>query len=308
MEQKTMTEEGSKMEILPFQKKVASVRKLLERFKPQMALALPRHLNPDRMLRVALTAIQRNPKLLECTQTSLLAAIMQGAQLGLETDGVLGEAHLVPYGKTVQFIPGYKGLMKLARNSREISTIFASEVYLKDTFSFAYGLDPKLDHVPSYEEEAGPIIAFYAVSKLKDGGAQFLVMWKRQVEAIRNKSAGYIAAKKYDKESPWETHFAEMGKKTVIRRLCKLLPSSVELQKAVALDELAEAGVDQNLESFIDITAGDDAPKSKLDALVDSDDKPPPPPPPTGSNPASSLSGTDDEKPVTNPKKTSGLF
>jgi recombination protein RecT len=270
-----MTTEASQSEIVPFQKKVASVRKLLERFKPQMALALPKHLDADRMLRVALTAIQRNPKLLECSQVSLLASIMQSAQLGLEPDGVLGEAYLIPFGKQVQFIPGYKGLMKLARNSREISTIFASEVYQKDLFSFAYGLDPKLDHVPSDQEDPGPIIAFYAVSKLKDGGSQFVVMWKRQVDGIRNKSAGYIAAKKYDKDSPWDTHYPEMGKKTVIRRLCKLLPSSVELQRAVALDELAEAGVDQNLESFMDITGQveEEQPKSKLDALVDDDKK-----------------------------------
>jgi recombination protein RecT len=264
------TTEASQSEIVPFQKKVANVRKLLERFKPQMALALPKHLDADRMLRVALTAIQRTPKLLECTQTSLLAAIMQGAQLGLEMDGVLGEAYIVPYGKVVQFIPGYKGLMKLARNSREISTIFASEVYQNDRFSFAYGLDPKLEHVPSDQEDPGPIIAFYAVSKLKDGGAQFVVMWKRQVDGIRNKSAGYIAAKKYDKESPWDSHYPEMGKKTVIRRLCKYLPASAELQKALALEEMADAGIDQNLESIIDITdkTSEEEP-SKLDALVD---------------------------------------
>jgi recombination protein RecT len=304
------TTEASQSEIVPFQKKVASVRKLLERFKPQMALALPRHLNPDRMLRVALTAIQRNPKLLECSQVSLLASIMQSAQLGLEPDGVLGEAYLIPFGKQVQFIPGYKGLMKLARNSREISTIFASEVYQKDMFSFAYGLDPKLDHVPSDQEDPGPIIAFYAVSKLKDGGAQFVVMWKRQVDGIRNKSAGYIAAKKYDKDSPWDTHYPEMGKKTVIRRLCKLLPSSVELQKAIALDEMADAGVDQNLESFIDITGqSDDAPKSKLDALVDAEKKKESP---EGKNKPSedkpSESNQDDEKSVSDSKKTSDLF
>lgn len=305
-----MTTEASQSEIVPFQKKVASVRKLLERFKPQMVLALPKHLDADRMLRVALTAIQRNPKLLECSQTSLLASIMQSAQLGLEPDGVLGEAYLIPFGKQIQFIPGYKGLMKLARNSREISTIFASEVYQKDIFSFAYGLDPKLDHVPSDQEDPGPIIAFYAISKLKDGGSQFVVMWKRQVDGIRDKSPGYIAAKKYKLQTPWETHYPEMGKKTAIRRLCKYLPTSVELARAVALDEMAEAGVDQNLESFIDITdEGDEAPKSKLDALADAGKKKEVPigeDKPIEDKPSESTQ--DDEKPITDPKKTSGLF
>src|SRR4249919_1917764 len=102
-----MTEsEAKKTELQPFQKKVKDIRALLEKTKPQMQMALPKHVSIDRMLRTTMTAIQRNPKLLECTQVSLLAAIMQGAQLGLETDGVLGEAHLVPYKKVVQFIPG----------------------------------------------------------------------------------------------------------------------------------------------------------------------------------------------------------
>jgi recombination protein RecT len=266
-------EETKKM--VPFAEKVKNVRDLLMKIKPQIEMALPKHVSIDRMLRVAMTAIQRNPKLLECTQVSLLASFMQAAQLGLETDGVLGEAHLVPFGKQVQFIPGYKGLMKLARNSREISTIFAAEVCQKDMFSFAYGLDPKLDHVPSSEEDPGPIVAFYAVSKLKDGGSQFVVMWRRQVDGIRDKSPGYLAAKKFKLQTPWETHYAEMGKKTAIRRLCKYLPASAELQQAIALDEMAEAGIDQNLESFINISPeimeAEKTEDSKLDAVVDSD-------------------------------------
>jgi recombination protein RecT len=273
-----MSAEETKM--VPFAQKVKNVRDLLMKSKPQIEMALPKHVSIDRMLRVAMTAIQRNPKLLECTQVSLLASIMQGAQLGLETDGVLGEAHLVPFGKQVQFIPGYKGLMKLARNSREISTIFASEVSQKDMFSFAYGLDPKLDHVPSSEEDPGPIVAFYAVSRLKDGGSQFVVMWKRQVDGIRDKSPGYLAAKKFKLQTPWETHYAEMGKKTAIRRLCKYLPASAELQQAIALDEMAEAGIDQNLESIINISPeivepeNNEASRTKLDSVVDSGEAP----------------------------------
>jgi recombination protein RecT len=286
-EAKEMNPEETK--IVPFAQKVKNVRDLLLKSKPQIEMALPKHVSIDRMLRVAMTAIQRNPKLLECTQVSLLASIMQSAQLGLETDGVLGEAHLVPFGKQVQFIPGYKGLMKLARNSREISTIFASEVYQKDLFSFAYGLDPKLDHIPNNQEDPGPIIAFYAVSKLKDGGSQFVVMWRRQVDGIRDKSPGYIAARKFKLQTPWDTHYPEMGKKTVIRRLCKYLPSSAELQQAIALDEMAEAGIDQNLESIINISPEIMEPEknegSNLDAVVDSDRAAEPAPAKSGNTP-----------------------
>lgn len=273
-----MESEAKRTELQPFAKKVKDIRALLERTKPQMQMALPKHVSIDRMLRTTMTAIQRNPKLLECTQVSLLAAIMQGAQLGLETDGVLGEAYLVPYKKTVQFIPGYKGLMKLARNSREISTIFASEVYRSDQFQFQYGSDSKLHHVPVPrldEKDPIPIIAFYACAKLKDGNSQFVVLWKYQVDAIRDKSAGYIAAQKFDMQSPWDSHYEEMGKKTAIRRLCKYLPATAELQKAIALDEMAEAGLEQGLDSIIDITEMTEEPKSKLDDLVDKKTKRP---------------------------------
>lgn len=253
--------------IVPFQQKVANVRTLLEKSKGQIQMALPRHISLDRMLRVAMTSIQKTPKLLECNQTSLLAAIMQAAQLGLEPDGLLGQAYLVPFKTTVTLIPGYKGLLKLARNSGEISTVQAHEVYKDDHFKFSYGLEPKLEHEPNADSDMNPdnIVAFYAIAKLKDGGTQFEVMWRKQVDAIRKRS-------KSSNDGPWVTDYAEMGKKTVLRRLCKMLPSSIELAKAVALDEQAEAGIKQDLDTIIDISATtEEEPKSALDALVDAD-------------------------------------
>jgi recombination protein RecT len=56
-------------------------------------------------------------------------------------------------------------------------------------------------------------------------------------------------------EGPWETHFDEMAKKTVVRRLCKYLASSSErsdLQRAIVLDERADAGLPQDLSMLID--------------------------------------------------------
>jgi len=265
-------------QIVPFKDKVSRVAKYLNSNRKQLALALPKHITVERMLGVALRSIQKNPKLVECSQKSLFDAILQSAQLGLECDGVLGQAYLIPFKQDVTLIPGYRGLLKLARNSGEISTIQAHEVYEKDKHFFCYGDNPKLEHTPTAEKEPGHVIAFYAVAKLKDGGVQFEWMWLRQVIEIRDRSQGYRAAKQYNKPTPWETDFEEMGKKTALRRLCKMLPSSTELQRAVILDELAEAGLPQDLEDAIDIPAveaseggnGDQvAPTSKLDAVVD---------------------------------------
>src|SRR5262249_27161008 len=156
---------------------------------------------------------------------SLLGAIMQSAQLGLEPDGLLGHAYLVPYGKTCQLLVGYKGMLQLTRRSGQISTIQAHVVHAEDTFEFWFGLDPKLKHVPSDKENPGALIAVYAVAKMKDASIQFDVMRKREVDAIRARSRA-------SNEGPWVTDYEEMAKKTVLRRLCKMLPCSIELEQA----------------------------------------------------------------------------
>jgi len=228
------------------------VRRALELLKPQMAAALPRHLTPERLCRVAMTAIQNTPKLLECDRTSLFAAVMTCAQLGLEPDGVLGQAYLVPFKGKVQFIPGYKGLISLARNSGEVLSINAHEVCKNDRFAYAFGLDEKLEHVPA-SGDRGPITHFYAVAKFKGGGHHFEVLTRAEVEAIRDGSSGYKQAVQYakvgeDPRSPWVQNFPEMGKKTAIRRMAKYLPMNV--QKAAAMADMYDAGRHSELGDF----------------------------------------------------------
>lgn len=229
-----------KKEIRP----IDTVRNDLEKMKSQFAMALPKHVTPDRLLRVALTCIQNTPKLLECDKTSLYAAIMTCAQLGLEPDGVLGHAYLIPYGNKVQFIPGYKGLLALARNSGEVVSITAHEVREHDEFEYEYGLNEVLSHKPAHDER-GEITCFYACAKFKDGGHHFDVMSLQEVEDIRDNSQGYIAAKKWKKESPWDTHFVEMGRKTLIRRIAKYLPLNV--QRASSMEDYADMGKNTHL-------------------------------------------------------------
>lgn len=240
-------------------KPVEQVRDLLEKAKPQLALALPKHLTADRLLRVALTAVQRTPDLLNCDRLSLLGAIMQAAQLGLEPDGVLGHAYLVPFGSQVQLIPGYKGLIALARRSGEISSIAAHVVYERDQFIYAYGLDEKLIHVPAATDERGKAVYAYAVARFKDGGHAFEVMSFQQIEAIRKLSRAAT-------RGPWVTHWDEMARKTVIRRLAKYLPLSVEFQRAAALGDLADAELPQDLSMEVDISTPAFAAARAIDA------------------------------------------
>lgn len=220
--------------------KIQTIRSYLKKIKDQVAVALPQHLSPDRMLRISMTTIQRNPKLLECDIKSLLGSIIEAAQLGLEPDGVMGRAYLVPYkdrrhNRTVaQLIVGYKGLIELARRSGQITSICAHVVYENDILEFEYGLNEKLKHIPSLKDRGKPIGA-YAIARLKDGGHAFEFMPIDEIEGIRKRS-------KAAQDGPWVTDWSEMARKTVIRRLAKFLPLSAEFNRAVAIDELQERG------------------------------------------------------------------
>ncbi len=228
---------------------------MLESYKCEIAKALPKHLSADRMARIALTAFRMTPKLADCDPRSVFAAVIQSSQMGLEV-GLSGEAHLVPFGNQCQLIPGYTGLMKLARNGGNVIDIYAHEVREHDVFSLTYGLERTLRHepltqdggFPASEEMRGKITGFYAVAVYKDGNRTFVAMGRAEVEKTRDESKGYQAAKKYKKESVWDTNFPAMGLKTTIRRICKFLPKSAELAAALSLDATHEQGKGQNID------------------------------------------------------------
>lgn len=222
---------------------VGTVRGFFQSQKQVLKDVLPKHVDPDRLLRIALGAMRTTPMLMNASIESLFGAVVQCAQLGLEPNTPLGHAYLIPFnnrraGKVeVQIVFGYKGLIDLARRSGQIVSIAAHAVYENDDFKFSYGLDEKLEHVPTLNNR-GQVIAFYAVAKLEGGGYAFEVMSREQVEAIRDASQNYAYAKDKSK-TVWGEHFDEMGRKTVLRRLFKYLPVSIELATASNLDSKA---------------------------------------------------------------------
>lgn len=229
------------------QTKAGSLAALLAspKMKSQFAAALPKHMTPERMARIVTTEIRKTPALVNCEQSSFLGAVIQCAQLGLEPGNSLGHAYILPYGKQAQLIIGYKGMIDLARRSGQIISISARVVRDGDFFEYEFGLDESLVHRPAEDGNEGEITHVYAVARLKDGGRQFEVMSKAQVIAVQSQS-------KAGKSGPWVSHWEEMAKKTVIRRLFKYLPVSVEIQRAVMLDEKAEAGANQEHEYVFD--------------------------------------------------------
>ena len=185
---------------------------------------------------MALVACGRQPKLLECTQQSILKSVMQSAELGLDCSGTLGRGWLVPYYNNkiksleAQFIPGYQGLIDLARRGGQIARIESRVVYENDRFELAYGTDQNLTHIPELVKPRGNMVCVYAIAELKDGSQQIDVMTLEQIEGIRNRS-------KAKDGGPWKTDYDEMARKTVIRRISKYLPLSIELAKAIEIDD-----------------------------------------------------------------------
>lgn len=223
----------------------------LKKMEHQIAEALPKHMSIERLSRIALTTIRTNPKLLECSIPSLMAAVMQSAQLGLEP-GLIGHCYIIPYGKEATFIIGYKGMIDLARRSGNIKSIAAHEVYENDFIELTYGLEERLKHIPWYfrkdekPTESGKIIGAYMVAKFNDGGHFIHYMPINEIEAHRKRS-------KAANNGPWVTDYTEMCKKTVVRGGWKWLPISVEIASAVTRDETTQTEFKPD-DSYIDIT------------------------------------------------------
>jgi recombination protein RecT len=250
---------------------------LLQAKSGELAKLIPKHLSLERLLKVATIAATTTPALAKCDVPSLVAAIGQCAQLGLEPNTVLGHAYLVPFNtkrkgsdgvdkwvNSVQVIIGYRGLIDLARRSGQIISLAAHEVCENDLFEYEYGLIEKLRHVPA-RADRGKVIGFYAVAHLKDGGHAFEFMSVEQVEEIREASQGWQQAVKYQKTGshPWKKHFIEMGRKSAIRRIAKYLPLSIEAQTAIEADgarvDLAALSDPNTVEGEVSWLPDDDA-------------------------------------------------
>lgn len=240
-----------------------TVAAFFEQNKAAIAAVLPKHMTPERMMKIALRCLRTTPKLMNCTLDSLFGAVVTASQMGLEPNTPQGHLYLIPFENRrkniteVQVIPGYKGLIDLARRSGEIVSLSARVRCAKDTWAMEWGTEEGIKHQPA-EGERGEVIGFYAVAKLRDGGTQFEYMSVPEVNRIRDESQGYKAAlavaKKYGgpPKHPWVDHWEQMALKTTIRRLCKYLPMSIELASAVELDGAAEGGKAQGLAGVLE--------------------------------------------------------
>lgn len=222
---------------------VTRIQTMMQNMRGQIEAALPKHMTPDRMMRIALTELRKTPGLADCEPLSFIAAIVQCAQIGLEPGSALGHVFLVPFKNTKRnvrectVITGYKGRIELAQRSGRIGSITADVVWPEDEFTFELGTNRGITHKPALkqDDDGGPFTHVYAVATyLGSGIKQFEVMSRQQIEAIKTK---------HGKNNPvWDSEFVEMARKTVVHRLCKYLPQSPEMVKADEIEVAAMKG------------------------------------------------------------------
>jgi recombination protein RecT len=234
---------------------------LINKSAKELGRALPAHLNPERITRIAVTEIRKNPKLALCTQESFLGALFTSAQTGLEL--VAGRAYIIPFQNSrkkadgswhkvyeAQFVIGYKGLADLFYRHEKAVQLDWGVVRIDDEFDYEYGSSAFLKHKPKLGNVAAPI-AYWVQAVLANGGKTFRVMGAEECMAHGREHSKTWVSKEWSeekrrmvdcephfaKDSPWFKEPESMCLKTVLIQLAKLLPLSVELQRAINVDE-----------------------------------------------------------------------
>lgn len=227
---------------------VAAFGKFMEKMKPQMALALPRHMNADRMARLAMTAFSTSPSLQQCTPNSIAASIMIAGQLGLEP-GVNGAGYLIPYKTTCTFVPGWKGLVDLVSRSGR-GTVYTGVIFSDQEYTFIDGAKRDLIiHNETDLDDPDDITHAYAIGWVKDATMPIIELWS--VEKIRKHRDKYnkVGSKHYSFRD-WEMYC----RKVPLLQVLKYMPASIELSNAIDISNAQEMGRGVTIENGVVVT------------------------------------------------------
>jgi recombination protein RecT len=216
--------------------KPGDLMRYLERSKSAIAMALPKHLTPERMMRLALTCFSTNPQLRNCTPQSILSSVVVASQLGLEP-GIAGQGYLIPYKETCTFVPGWQGLVGLLNNSGR-ATAWTGAVFEGDLFEFQLGSEPRCHHVPG-ENYGDPdkLTWVYACGKVNGSEQPVIEAWPMKRVWKHRDQFNKVGKRHYSYENP------EMyARKVVLLQVLKYMPRSIELNNAMAASDAAELG------------------------------------------------------------------
>lgn len=179
----------------------------------------------------------------DCTLDSIRDAVLDAHHAGLDPWGIGGEAWITSrnektkdggYRKVASLTIGYKGVLALCRESG-IKRVEARAVFEGDAFTVEYGTEPKVTHRPSFTDQDPNKLTHVYATAMHDGLVSFDVMSRFEVDFIAARSKSKTReGKAY---GPWVTDYVEMAKKTVVRRMTKLLPMSPRAAKALEFDD-----------------------------------------------------------------------
>lgn len=222
----------------------SKIHKQIEASIGELKKALPAHLSAERLSRLAMTTLKRNPKLYQCNPMTFLGALFQAAQIGLEID-VDGQCHIVPFfdSKTnqmlAQFIIGYKGYATLFYRHQSSVSLSLQTVHKNDIFNYDLAKGECTHQPPALGQDRGEVIGYYAYATMLNGGHSIKVLSKQEAFEWGKKFSKCWSRKdnKFMYGTPWDTSFDAMGMKTCMLQLSKVLPKSSELQRALSMDE-----------------------------------------------------------------------
>lgn len=197
---------------------------------------VPDHVTPERLVRIAVSAIGRNDTLSKCSVSSLVEAVTQAGIVGLEPNDGTGRAYILPYKGQAAFQIGYKGLLDLAYRSGRIALVDAQVVYEGEPFECRLGTAPYLEHTPTFDH--GPMVGVYAVVRVK--GVEYPLIEMMGPDELKRIKAASQASRA---DSPWRIWEEEMSRKAVLKRVLKRAPSDTALRLAVGMIDAADAGI-----------------------------------------------------------------
>jgi len=229
---------------------VASFSSFMDKMKPQLAKAIPKHLTADRMARLAVTAFSTSPKLQECDPMSIAASIMTAGQLGLEP-GVNGAGYLIPYGRTCTFVPGWKGLVDLVSRSGR-GTVFTGVIFKDQQYTFTDGARRDLIiHNETDLDAPEDVTHAYAIGWVRDSSMPVIELWT--VGKIKKHRDKYNkVGKAHYSFRDWEMYC----RKVPLLQVLKYMPCSVEMANAIEISNASEGMRGATIENGIVVDAG----------------------------------------------------
>jgi recombination protein RecT len=230
---------------------IVAFSNFMDKLKPQMALALPKHLTADRMARLAMTAFSSSAQLQNCEPKSIAASIMTAGQLGLEP-GINGAGFLVPYGRTCTFVPGWKGLVDLVSRSGR-GTVFTGVIFKDQEYTFLDGARRDLIiHNETDLDDPADITHAYAIGWVKDASMPIIELWRVTKITKHRDKYNKVGTKHYSYRD-WEMY----ARKVPLLQVLKYMPCSIEVSNAIAISNAAESGRGATIENGVVIDMDD---------------------------------------------------